>query len=100
MLVSDEGAPRTALVQQREVAAGVAEVFDLTVQHELHNFVAAGLLVHNKSPAIGIRNCPVSQPRGTVTLQEIDACELPDGGVGHVVCPAKEEPGSCAPNDP
>ena len=31
------------------VHMGLRKVFDLTVEHALHNFVAAGLLVHNKS---------------------------------------------------
>ncbi len=29
---------------------GISEVFDLTVQSEHHNFIAEGVLVHNKSP--------------------------------------------------
>lgn len=41
--------------------AGIHEVFDLSVDHPLHNFVANGVLVHNKKPL------PPS-------------CLLPDGG--------------------
>lgn len=43
----------TAPLERVSVVAGLAvtldEVFDLTVDHPLHNFVAEGLLVHNKS---------------------------------------------------
>ncbi len=36
-------------IDQHDVFVGVFDVFDLTVAHELHNFVANGVLVHNKS---------------------------------------------------
>lgn len=36
-------------VEIAEIDAGLHEVFDLSVEHELHNFVANGILVHNKS---------------------------------------------------
>lgn len=39
-----------------EVYAGVHEVFDLTVDHPLHNFVANGVLVHNKSQSTACKD--------------------------------------------
>jgi hypothetical protein len=56
-------APRRLDVGAHSTGVGVREVFDLTVAHPLHNFVAEGVLVHNKSPI----------PRD---------CRLPDGGYG------------------
>lgn len=35
-------------VHSRRIDASIHEVFDLTVAHALHNFVADGVLVHNK----------------------------------------------------
>lgn len=84
--VFDDGtAPRVIEVKSRLVADGVSEVFDLTVQHELHNFVAAGVLVHNKSP---IRET-CTLPDGGSTLVAAD-CTLPDGGTGFVTCAATD----------
>lgn len=59
-------------------------MFDLTVQHELHNFVAAGVLVHNKS--LAGRECKVDQSGVPTTVGEHDSCSLPDGGDGMVSC--------------
>jgi len=37
-------------VTRAERFVGIEDVFDLTVAHELHTFVANGVVVHNKSP--------------------------------------------------
>lgn len=51
LFVEDERV-RTVEVQTEEaVYAGVHDVYDLSVDHPLHNFVAEGVLVHNKPPA-------------------------------------------------
>ena len=84
LFVPDDGASRIVTVQLREVFAGLAEVIDLTVQHELHNFVAAGVLVHNKS--LAGRECKVDQSGVPTTVGEQDSCSLPDGGDGMVSC--------------
>ena len=44
-----EDAPTVVSVDRVDVAGGIAEVFDLTVDTPLHNFLADGVLVHNKS---------------------------------------------------
>lgn len=44
-----EGAKQVAQVER---FVGLDEVFDLTVDHPLHTFVAGGVVVHNKSPPI------------------------------------------------
>ena len=44
-----EGVEQTRVLQAF-TGSGIHEVFDLSVDHPLHNFVANGLLVHNKKP--------------------------------------------------
>jgi hypothetical protein len=46
----DDTAPLERVVVQPGASVTLEQVFDLTVEHELHDFVANGLLVHNKSP--------------------------------------------------
>ncbi len=48
-------------VVQVEMFAALSEVFDISVEHELHNFIVEGLLVHNKSIAILCEDYPPSQ---------------------------------------
>lgn len=77
---TDEGiAPQE--VREVETFAGVHEVFDLTVDHPLHNFVVNDVVVHNKPP-MG-RECG-STDAGVV--REWDACSCGDGGFGSVHC--------------
>lgn len=40
---------RRVLVEEVELDGGVHQVFDITVEHPLHNFLVDGVLVHNKS---------------------------------------------------
>jgi len=47
--VPPDGSPHEINVQGEIVHAGVFEVFDLSVESEHHNYVAAGVLVHNKT---------------------------------------------------
>ena len=47
--VGDDG-QRVVEVTSVSTFSGVHDVFDFTVEHELHNFVADGVLVHNKQP--------------------------------------------------
>jgi hypothetical protein len=47
--VTSEG-QRVVEVTSVSTFSGVHDVFDLTVEHPLHNFVADGVLVHNKQP--------------------------------------------------
>jgi hypothetical protein len=59
---------------------GRAEVFDITVDHERHNFVADGILVHNKSP--GLARCELDGG----AVWEYDSCECRDSPYGVVEC--------------
>jgi hypothetical protein len=61
-------------VHSRRIDASIHEVFDLTVEHALHNFVANGVLVHNKT----VPRCP-------------DGC-CTDGGTTNLVCAAEPAP--------
>lgn len=47
--VTSEGSPEEIGVEDKVVYAGVFEVFDLSVESEHHNYVAGGVLVHNKT---------------------------------------------------
>lgn len=50
--VTDDGVSEEIVVQDKVVHSGVFEVFDLSVASEHHNYVAGGVLVHNKSAPI------------------------------------------------
>jgi hypothetical protein len=91
LLVPGDGAPtRVVKVLTREVSAGISEVFDVTVAHELHNFVAGDVLVHNKSPVR--QSCEV-QPG--VTQFEGDNCaRAADAGSGFVTCASNPDGGA------
>jgi hypothetical protein len=54
-------------VERVSAFAGVRTVFDLTVEHPLHNFVANGALVHNKSR---VQQCDVE----TVSMRAETTC--------------------------
>lgn len=49
--IAGDDAWRVGLVDAIEVYAGVHDVLDITVESRHHNFVAEGVIVHNKSPA-------------------------------------------------
>ncbi len=80
LFVPDDAPPRVVEVSARNIAAGVSEVFDLSVLHELHNFVANGVLVHNKTDP---RACPAAD--GGITLGG-ESCSCQDGGMGTLQC--------------
>lgn len=63
--VDDDGA-RVVSVQAVRVDIGMRRVFDITVESEHHDFVANGVLVHNKSPACDSAYEPCNDP-GTGT---------------------------------
>lgn len=82
LFVGDEGAPPQVVdVQERTAVAGICELVDLSVSHALHNFVAEGVLVHNKPPIQP--NCAL--PDGGTALQ-LSACTCLDGSSGSLDC--------------
>ena len=49
LLVAGDGAVAVQAVEGTKVDVGVRRVFDISVDHPLHNFVAGSVVVHNKS---------------------------------------------------
>lgn len=83
-ITSDAGLERRT-VDRVTVYVEVTEVFDISVEHELHNFVAEGVLVHNKKVA---RTCRFEGQ----TVMDGAACGCPGGEGGYVRC---DEPALC-----
>lgn len=77
LLQVDATGARAVEVQHVSTFAGVHDVFDLTVDHPLHNFVANGVLVHNKSIRL--------------------SCTAPDGGRVYAGDPCTCTPGTADP---
>lgn len=95
LLVPEGGqAARVTAVHTRERSAGLSEVTDLSVDHELHNFVAANVLVHNKKYPVTQRSCRQDTENGElVVLVHSRGCALPDGGTGEADCSEGEDGG-------
>lgn len=82
-------------VERTAMFAGVHQVFDLTVDHPLHNFVANSVLVHNKSQP---RTCTPDSlslfaettcgPSGPVVFTLSTECEVQAAGALAVGLPA------------
>ncbi len=77
-ITSDAGLDRRA-VERATTYVEVTEVFDITVEHELHNFVAEGILVHNKS---FVTQCELDGKM----VEDYSACTCAGGGAGRVYC--------------
>lgn len=93
LLVPEDGTPpRDVQVHTRQVSAGLSEVIDLTVMHPLHNFIAAGVLVHNKSPVR--RSCDL---QGQGSMFEGVPCTCADAGAGSVTCEFSQDGGAPPP---
>lgn len=85
LVLGPEGVRREALTGV-EVFSRVDDVFDLTVAHEWHTFVADGVVVHNKSP-------PCYAPANT-------ACPCANNMTGVLACTSQwgsEECTECRP---
>lgn len=91
---------RAVSVERALAFAGLAEVFDLTVDHPWHTFVAEGVVVHNKSPPL----CQIDQPdAGWQSLRGGESggtcgCQSSDGGMaptGQWHCPAGGGTAAC-----
>jgi hypothetical protein len=89
LVVREGGRVEVAQVTSSSSYAGVHEVFDLTVDHALNDFVAEGVVVHNKSEP---PRC-ASGPDGGV-VHHWDACECPGGGEGYSRC-EPDQPAEC-----
>ncbi len=67
----DDEAPLERLRPMANAVVRLQEVFDLTVDHPLHNFVADGVLVHNKSPP---RPCNAQTVVPASSCEQMEAC--------------------------
>ncbi|MBL8923324.1 MAG: hypothetical protein JNJ54_31015 [Myxococcaceae bacterium] len=86
--ISDSGAS-IVRVEASEAFSRLDEVFDLTVAHEWHTFVAEGVLVHNKQPP----SCTApTGERVPMYATPGPPCSCGDGGVGEWVCDANRSP--------
>lgn len=93
LLLVGDGAevPRQVVVRERLVNAGLADLVDLSVVHTLHNFVAEGILVHNKPPIAMTCVLPGSSARQT----DGSSCTCLDGSEGFVNCAYDSTAGQC-----
>lgn len=82
LALSDGAALTERPVRARRLEAGVHEVFDLSIEHPLHNFVANDVLVHNKANP---RRCgaPCTCPSGARSAY---VCETTDAGDEQLTC--------------
>jgi hypothetical protein len=82
--ITDAGAAAVR-VETFETFSRVDDVFDLTVAHEWHTFIAEGVLVHNKQAP----SCTTpSGERVRMYAEPGPPCTCADGGVGEWVCDA------------
>jgi hypothetical protein len=79
--VLEDGSVQSARVHESQAFFAMRDVFDLTVEHPLHNFVADSVLVHNKAPARP--QCTV--PPSTLAYQG-EVCFCANGSVGEATC--------------
>ena len=86
--ITDSGAAAVR-VDAFEAFTRIDDVFDLTVAHEWHTFIAEGVLVHNKQPP----SCTTpTGERLTMYAEPGPACDCADGGVGEWVCNRNASP--------
>jgi hypothetical protein len=82
---------RPAPVDDVTASAGLFDVFDLCVDHPLHNFIAEDVLVHNKPYAP--KRCVL--PDGGFVM-EMERCACSGTGTGHIRCTAVDAAAICA----
>ena len=83
LLVQASGQARSLAVLSVRLEEGSDEVFDLVLDHHLHNFIVEGILVHNKS----------IEPSCLVNAE----CTCEDGAQGTMTCPQGwSSPGQCS----
>jgi hypothetical protein len=83
LLRVQEGRVESVKVTGVSTDAGVFDVFDITVDHPLHNFVADGILVHNKQPYL---ECPKECTVNGLLHAQGAACTCADGPDGYAEC--------------
>ncbi len=89
-----EGRPVVTEVTSASIDGGVREVFDITVETAHHNFIAEGVLVHNKSPP------SVECTYEGRTVYEWDSCVCSEGQAGWFVCDYEGGTATCQNCEP
>jgi hypothetical protein len=92
--ISDGRSSTPVRVEAFEAFTRLDEVFDLTVAHEWHTFIAEGIVVHNKQPA----NCSIpdgGSTNGGTPPELRPTCSCADGGVGRWSCEASGGSATC-----
>jgi hypothetical protein len=88
LLCADGARVEPVVVTATQAFVGVTTVFDLTVEHAWHTFVANDVVVHNKI----FLNCK-NTDGGVVMIRT--SCECPGGGRGEVLCTGPRELATC-----
>jgi hypothetical protein len=90
LFIDDESlATREVHITESTMDGVICELVDLSVAHELHNFVAEGILVHNKAKPPNV--CATPSDGGTPE-RERQQCTCADGGTGLTHCAFGELP--------
>jgi hypothetical protein len=92
LLLASSGTTSAVAIDRAERFSRLDRVFDLTVDHEWHTFIAEGVVVHNKSPPP--RPCPGPAPDGGVIYSGYE-CQCPAGQSSYWVCPSGSTAGRC-----
>lgn len=74
------------MVEQPSAYSGVFDVYDLTVDHPLHNFVANDILVHNKQYVCPRITAETTCVANSLTLKHGSPCSCAEGHPGVVDC--------------
>lgn len=90
VLTFDGETARSSPVERAVTFAGVHDVFDLTVDHPWHSFIANGVLVHNKSQPL----VPCRGADGGIEAPG-DACTCANGTPGFFDCQLQGQPAVC-----
>jgi hypothetical protein len=77
LLFSKDGDVSNQPTNRVESFVGVSDVYDISVEHPLHNFITEGVVVHNKDP--GPAECQYKD----VTVESGDPCD--ERGSGHQI---------------
>jgi hypothetical protein len=88
---SDEAVALEMRVTHRALAAGIFEVFDVTVESEFHTFVANGVAVHNKS----IHPWCQTSDGGWQQLPSLAECDCGGAQPSTAICATATSPAQC-----
>lgn len=85
--VSASGEARPSHVSAATTFSRLDEVFDLSVEHDWHTFVAEGVVVHNKQK---VETCPLPDGGTVIQWQAQQQCTCPQGVTSYWECEGGE----------